>query len=70
MANEQTSKEDARLVEKEKLRAILHSLYAEMGFEYDPEATAQQSREFALEDGVRPEDKLFSCGIIAARDEE
>ena len=41
-----------------------------MGLVYDPTATAEQSRALILAQGVRPEDNLFSCGIIEARDEE
>lgn len=70
MINEQATNDDIQATEREKLRAILHEVYAKAGFEYDPNATAKQSRQFALDDGVRPEDKLFSCGIIAARDED
>ena len=70
MVSEQATTEDARRAESEKLRAILHQVYADMGIEFDPNATAQQARQMALDDGVNPEDKLFSCGIIAARDEE
>ena len=40
-----------------------------MGFIPDPEATAQKAREMMLQFGVRPEDNLGSCGIIAAREE-
>ena len=40
-----------------------------MGFVPDPEATAQKARHMMIQLGVRPEDNLGSCGIIAAREE-
>ncbi len=70
MASEQVITEEARVAEREKLRAILHQVYAQMGIAFKPDATAQRARQMALDHGVNPEDKLFSCGIIAARDEE
>lgn len=36
----------------------------------DLNATAEEARARMLADGVRPEDNLFSCGIIADRDIE
>lgn len=70
MAGEYLKTAQERRAESEKLRAILHQVYADMGIEFDPNATAKQARQMALDDGVNPEDKLFSCGIIAMREEE
>jgi len=49
---------------------LLLAMNAEIGLEYDPTATAEESRRPILADGVLPEDNLFSCGIISARNEE
>jgi hypothetical protein len=59
----------SRFVDKEKLIAVLEEVYKELGIVYDPTATAEQAREMALADGVRPEENLFSREIIALRDE-
>jgi len=40
-----------------------------MGLEYDPAITAADSQRMILEDGVNPEDNVFSCGIKQARQE-
>jgi hypothetical protein len=40
-----------------------------MGFVPEPGATAKKAREMMLRLGIRPEDNLGSCGIIAAREE-
>jgi|GEM_PF-5087442 len=69
-ASGQVIGEERKSVEREKLRAILHNLYAKMGFEYDPNATADDSVALSIQDGVRAEENIFSCGILAARDEE
>lgn len=69
-ASGQVIGDDKRSIEREKLRAILHGLYAKMGFEYNPNATPDDSVRLSIEDGVRAEDNIFSCGILAARDEE
>ncbi len=69
-ASGQVIGDDQRSVEREKLRAIMHGLYAKMGFEYNPDATADDSVQLSIQDGVRAEDNTFSCGILAARDEE
>ena len=58
------------LADKELLRQIVLAMNAEIGLEYDPTATAEESRRMILADGVRPEDNLFSCGIISAGNEE
>jgi hypothetical protein len=57
------------LADKNLLRQIIEEQNALMGFEHDPNATAEDSQRMILEDGVRPEENLFSCGIIQAREE-
>ncbi len=58
------------LADKALLRKIVEEQNARIGLEYDPTATAEEARALILAEGVRPEDNVFSCGIIAARDEE
>lgn len=62
---------DARpkFLDKAELRAALDEAYARMGFVPDPNATAERARELMKADGVRPEENLFSRGIIAMREE-
>jgi hypothetical protein len=43
---------------------------AKIGLTPDPTATPQRARERMIAYGVRPEDNIGSCGIIAARDEK
>lgn len=57
------------LADKEELRRIVAEQNAKTGFVPDPTATAQRARAKMLAQGVRPEDNLGSCGIIAAREE-
>jgi hypothetical protein len=59
-----------RSVDREKLIEALRKVYAELGIEYDPTATAEQSRAMILADGVDPEERIFSRGIIEAREEK
>lgn len=53
----------------EEFRAIVARQFEEMGIEYDPTATAEDSRRAMRAEGIRPEENLFSRGIIAAREE-
>jgi len=53
----------------DEIRAIVAQQFEELGIEYDPTATAEDSRRALLEAGFRPEDNEFSRGIIAAREE-
>jgi len=53
----------------EGLRAIAARQFEELEIEYDPTATAEDSRRAFLGAGFRPEDNEFSRGIIAAREE-
>ena len=57
-------------IDKEPLRYILEELHKETSFEYDPDMTPEKLQQRMLAAGIRPEDDLASCGIIAARDED
>jgi hypothetical protein len=63
-----TTKE--HFVDKGLIQKIVAEQNELMGFVKDPSATAEKAQEMMLALGIRPEDNLFSCGIIAARDEE
>jgi hypothetical protein len=54
--------------DKKAIQKAIAEQHARMGFVKDPTATAEQARELILADGVRPEDNLFSRGIIEARE--
>ena len=56
-------------VDKTEMRSLVAIANAEIGIIPDPSATPQIARALMIEDGVHPEDNIFSCGIIAARDE-
>lgn len=56
-------------LDKKRLQQRIAEQNKVMGFIPDPEATAKRAREMMLKLGVRPEDNLGSCGIIAAREE-
>jgi len=58
------------VVDKEAMRKIIAEVNAEMGFVPDPTATPEKAQQMMIDCGIRPEDNIFSCGIIAARDEE
>ena len=58
------------LVDKEAMRQIVAETNAEIGFVPNPDATIQKVRASMRALGIRAEDNIFSCGIIAARDEE
>ncbi len=55
--------------DKAALQRMVQEQNTAIGLVRDPYATAEEAQELILADGVRPEDNLFSCGIIAARDE-
>ena len=59
----------ARFADKKAIQKLVAEQNAEMGFVKDPTATAEKAQEMMLALGIRPEDNLFSCGIIAAREE-
>ena len=57
-------------LDKDEIRRIVDEQNAKSGFVPDPEATPQKARAMMLAQGVRPEDRIGSLGIIEARDEE
>ena len=58
------------IVDKDKLRQAVAKSNQETGFVAFPGATGRMAQEYMIAIGINPEDNLFSCGIIAARDEE
>ena len=57
-------------IDKKPLQKIVAEIYAKEGIVHDPTMTPEKVQEMMLALGIRPEDNIFSCGIIAARDEE
>ena len=57
------------IADKAKLRRLIEKRNEEIGLIYVANGTATESRRLALEDGVRPEDNLFSGGILASREQ-
>ncbi len=57
-------------IDKGPILRIIEEQNRAMGIVPDPTITPQKVREMMVAQGVRPEDNIFSCGIIAARDEE
>ena len=53
----------------ETVRAIIERRNARMGFVPIPNPSIQRIRELMWADGVRPEENLFSRGIIEMREE-
>lgn len=70
MAGGQNGDSGDFFLDKKEIQRLVAEQNEQMGFVPDPTATARKAQEMALALGVRPEDNLFSCGIIAARDEE
>jgi hypothetical protein len=59
-----------RFIDKTEIRRIVAEQNQRLGFVPDPTATPEKAQEMMLALGIRPEDNIFSRGIIAARDEE
>ena len=55
-------------VDKAEIQRIVREQNERMGFIPDPDATPQKAQQMMLDRGIRPEDNIFSRGIIAARD--
>lgn len=55
-------------IDKAHVQKLVAEQNARTNFVPDPTATAQRGREKMIADGVRPEDNIGSCGIIAARE--
>ncbi len=60
-------------LDKVTIQKIVTEQNAQMGFVPDPTATAEKAQALVAASlaakGIRPEDNVFSCGIIAAREE-
>ncbi len=56
--------------DKAAIQKIVAEQNERMGFIPNPEATPEKVQEMMLALGIRPEDNIFSCGIIAGRAEE
>ena len=60
-------------IDKRHIQQIVGQQNEETGFVPDPTAIPEQAQEAVelslRENGLRPEDNIFSCGIIAAREE-
>lgn len=59
-----------QFADKQELKAIMEEQNALMEFVPDPTATPESIRAQMRALGIRAEDNIFSCGIIAARDED
>jgi hypothetical protein len=70
MANENETSWRRLVADKKAIQATVARVHAETGFVPDPTATPEKAQEYMVALGIRPEDNIFSCGIIAARDEE
>jgi hypothetical protein len=55
--------------DKTAIQKIVAEQNERIGFVPDPEATPERVRAMMLALGIRPEDNMASCGIIAAREE-
>ena len=71
--DETPAQRGARLLEqgrrnKPQLRAQMAKVLEEMGIKGEP-VPPEKLREMMMRDGVRPEDNLFSRGIIEMREE-
>lgn len=58
------------LADKAVIQRIVAEQNEKMGFISDPDTTPEKAQQAMLALGIRPEDNIFSCGIIAMRDEE
>lgn len=67
------SRRPSLLVDKRRIQQIVAEQNLKMGFAPDPTVTAEQAQAAVEEclrlNGFRPEDNIFSCGIITAREE-
>ena len=70
MSEVKTTSLKDRMVDMEMARRVIAQVNEMTGFVPDPTATPAKTREMMRALGIRAEDNIFSCGIIAARDEE
>jgi hypothetical protein len=57
------------VADKAAMREIIAAQNRAMGFVRVPGATAERAQALILADGVKPEDNVFSRGIVDAREE-
>ncbi len=60
-------------IDKRRIQQVVAQQNEKMGFVHDLAVTPEEAQEAVerslRENGLRPEDNIFSCGIIAAREE-
>ncbi len=60
-------------IDKRRIQQVVAQQNEKMGFVVDPTITPEEVQaaveQSLRENGIRPEDNVFSCGIIAAREE-
>ena len=56
------------VIDKTLLRQAVAEQNAKVGFIPDPTATAEQAQHLMKEQGVRAEDNIGSCAILAERE--
>jgi 2-C-methyl-D-erythritol 4-phosphate cytidylyltransferase len=60
-------------IDKRRIQQVVAQQNEKMGFVPDLAVTPEEAQEAVerslRENGLRPEDNIFSCGIIAAREE-
>ncbi|HZP80310.1 MAG TPA: hypothetical protein VFB21_01610 [Chthonomonadaceae bacterium] len=59
----------AWFADKQAIQKIVEEQNARTGFVPDPTATPEKAQAMTRALGIRPEENLLSCGIIAAREE-
>ena len=55
-------------IDKNQLRKAIAEQNAKVGFLPDPNATAEQAQRLMREQGIRAEDNIGSCAILAERE--
>jgi len=58
------------IADRAQLNRIMDEIEERMGFVPDPDATHEKLREMMKEEGIRPEDNIFSRDIIRMRNGE
>lgn len=57
-----------RVADKETIRGIVDETFARMGIHAEP-VGAERLQQMMLEHGIKPEDNLFSRGLLEMREE-
>ena len=58
------------LIDKARIQSIIREQNRLSDFVPVPSATPEKAQALMRDQGIRPEDNLFSAGIIASRNEE